>query len=198
MTNVFGSYSAPSLKIGTGDSIRKGIHDLEYAISVGVDVAMIYGDRDYICNWLGGEAIAKNLAWSHQKGFLGAGYEKTITNDKYDGGVTKQVSRHSNVFISGLLLTLTQFGKLSFTRVFDAVHAVSASQPETVYRIFMRSMLGTDVATGKKQVGDLYSTKGPKDSLKWRNVLPKSPESCMVEGKFQDVNVWTSVQSGSG
>jgi hypothetical protein len=100
VTNVFGSYSAPSLKIGTGDSIRKGIHDLEYAIAAGANVALIYGDRDYICNWLGGEAIAKNLAWSHQQGFLGAGYEKTVTNAKYDGGVTKQVS--SPVLYHGL------------------------------------------------------------------------------------------------
>lgn len=92
------------------------------------------------------------------------------------------------------MLTLAQFGKLSFTRVFNAGHAVSAFQPETIYRIFMRSMFGTDVATGKKQLGDLYATKGPKNALQWRNVLPKSPESCMVEGKFQDVNVWTAVQ----
>ena len=82
--------------------------------------------------------------------------------------------------------------------MFDAGHAISAYQPETVYRVFMRSMFDTDVATGRKQVGDLYATKGPRDSLKCRNVLPKSPESCMVEGKFQDVNVWASLQSGSG
>lgn len=92
ITNVFGSYSSPSLAIGTGDSIRKGIHDLEYAIAAGVNVALVFGDRDYICNWMGGEAIAKNLAWPHQKGFLAAGYEKMATNDTYDGVVTKQVS----------------------------------------------------------------------------------------------------------
>jgi len=57
-------------------------------------------------------------------------------------------------------------------------------------------MFGTDVATGKKQVGDLYATKGPKNSLGWKNVLPKPPMTCMVEGEFQDVNVWEGVRSG--
>jgi len=92
ITNVFGSYNAPSLTIGTGDSIRKGIHDLEYAMAAGVNVAMVFGDRDYICNWMGGEAISNNVVWAHQKGFKAAGYEEMVTNGTYKGGVTKQVS----------------------------------------------------------------------------------------------------------
>jgi hypothetical protein len=44
-------------------------------------------------------------------------------------------------------------------------------------------------------VGDLYATTGPADSLGWRNVLPKPPMSYMVEGRFQDVNVWDGMRS---
>jgi carboxypeptidase C (cathepsin A) len=87
--NVFGNYNEVSLTIGTGDSIRKGIHDLEYAMAAGVNVVMVYGDCDYICNWMGGEAISNNVAWAHQKGFQAAGYEETVTNSTYHGGVTK-------------------------------------------------------------------------------------------------------------
>ena len=58
----------------------------------------------------------------------------------------------------------------------------------------MRSMLETDVATGKRQAGELYATTGPESSFGRKNVLPKPPSSCMVEGSFQNVNVWAAVQ----
>jgi hypothetical protein len=92
ITTNFGSYNSESLTEGTGDSVRKSIGDLEYTIANGVNVAMVYGDRDYICNWIGGEATANNVAWGHQKGFQAAGYEKMVTNSTYHGGMTKQVS----------------------------------------------------------------------------------------------------------
>ena len=82
-----------------------------------------------------------------------------------------------------------QFGALSFTRVFGAGHSVNAYQPETVYRVFMHSMFGRDVATGEKQVGAGFQSKGPASSRGRTNVLPKSlPRTCMVEGSFQNVS----------
>ena len=84
-----------------------------------------------------------------------------------------------------------QYGKLSFTRVMDAGHAVSAYAPETVYRIFQCAMFGSDAATGKTLARPCYHTTGPTDS--WRNTMPRQlPETCMVEGKFQAVNPWAA------
>ena len=45
----FGFPTTP-LAAGTGDSFRKGIHDLEFALVGGKKVALVYGDRDYHCN----------------------------------------------------------------------------------------------------------------------------------------------------
>jgi len=134
---------------------------------------MIYGDRDYRCPWLAAENVALVANYSDHQHFVNSGYEKIVTNATYSGGVTKQ------------------YDKFSFSRVFEAGHSVSAYQPETVYRIFMRSMFDRDVATGNHDiVGAKYSSTGPKSSWGIKNVLPTVPSTCMIEGQFQNVSVW--------
>jgi carboxypeptidase D len=92
--------------------------------------------------------------------FRKAGYANLVTNSSYNGGLVRQ------------------YGNVSFSRVFEAGHSVTAYQPETVYQIFQRSMFGMDVATGKTKVHDKYSTKGPISSWGTRNIVPKrSPEN---------------------
>jgi carboxypeptidase C (cathepsin A) len=90
-----------------GDAIRGNISNLEFILDKGYQVAMIHGDRDYRCNWLGGEAISLAAQWRHTGDFNEAGYESIQTNDTYDGGYVRQV------------------GKFSFSRVFQAGHAGS-------------------------------------------------------------------------
>lgn len=97
--------------------------------------------------------------------FRAAGYADLQTNGSYVGGLVRQ---HANV---------------SFSRVFQAGHAVAAYQPETVYRIFERAIFGKDVATGKVDAGDGYSTSGPVSSWGHRDELPDSPSSvCYLYG----------------
>lgn len=79
-------------------------------------------------------------------------------NSSYAGGLVRQ---HDN---------------LSFSRVFEAGHSVSGYQPETVYQIFMRTIFGTDVATGKRRANHNYTTSGPVSSWDVKNVLPE-PEA---------------------
>lgn len=121
--------------IGTGDGFRRSVAELSYALDNDIKVAMVYGDRDYRCNWMGGEAVALAAKYKHAEKFKGAKYESLQTNASYVGGMVKQ------------------FGGFSFSRVFEAGHAVSAYQPETVYRVFMRAMFGRDVATGERMQG---------------------------------------------
>lgn len=71
----------------------------------------------------------------------------------------------------------------SFSRVFQGGHDVQAFQPETVARIFTRTMLGLDVATGeesvlsKKHSADCeYSTSGPLTVRGVTEALPPMPE----------------------
>lgn len=167
-------YGTLPLSATTGDAARQnGLPNIEYLLKNDVKVAFIFGDRDYRCPWTGGEATALAAKWEHQDDFANAGYEKL------QGIVTPENE-------GGLQAVVKQYGQFSFTRVFDAGHSVSAYAPETVYRIFDRTINGLDVVTGTESIDGGYHTTGPTTSWQWRNTLPKpAPSTCMVEGQFQ-------------
>ncbi|KAF2034063.1 alpha/beta-hydrolase [Setomelanomma holmii] len=145
----------------TGDPFRVTIETINYVASSGIKVALVFGDRDYRCNWLGGEAISLAMSYPLAPAFRSAGYKHITTNSSYSGGVVRQ------------------HDKVSFSRVFEAGHAVGAYQPETVSKIFDRVMLNKDVATGKvNTVGNSsYSTTGPQSSFDSKNELAPSPKN---------------------
>ena len=130
-------------------------------------MALIYGDRDYRCPWIGGEALSLAANWTGAATYAKAGYEAIRVNSSYVGGVVKQ------------------HGLLSFSRVFQAGHDVSWYQPETSSRIFERAVFGRDIPTGKRDLvsrrrgaarTSKYSTKGPLSAYGWTDVMPESPE----------------------
>lgn len=89
----------------TGDFVRgHGLEHLGALLNRGVKVALMYGDRDYQCNWLGGEAISLAINSSTEANFKLAGYANIETNSSHVGGLVRQ------------------FGNLSFSRVFQAGH----------------------------------------------------------------------------
>ncbi|KAF2827958.1 alpha/beta-hydrolase [Ophiobolus disseminans] len=146
----------------TGDPFKVTISTLQGVVSSGVKVALVFGDRDYRCNWLGGEAVSLAL---DKPGFREAGYAHISTSANSSTGVVRQRNG------------------LSFSRVFDAGHAVGAYQPETVSEIFERVMFDKDVATGKIDVkgNASYSSVGLESSFGIKNVLPESPKNeCYV------------------
>lgn len=134
----------------TGDYERGGqINDLAYLLSLGVRVGLVYGDRDYVCNWLGGEAVSFSIAAQSPTytPFYSAGYAEIVVNDTYVGGASRQ------------------YGNLSFSRIYDAGHLIAAYQPETAFTVFTRIIMGTDISTGKPvdlatfaSVGDANAT----------------------------------------
>lgn len=147
----------------TGDYERQAfVPSIAALVNSGVRVGFMYGDRDYICNWLGGEAISLAVAAqtnsSYASLFPAAGYAPIITNSTYIGGVVRQ------------------YGNLSFSRIYEAGHSVPAYQPETAFEVFARIIGGTSVSTG--QVVDLsaYNTSGPANATQ-TNSLPPSPSS---------------------
>ncbi|KIX10249.1 uncharacterized protein Z518_01330 [Rhinocladiella mackenziei CBS 650.93] len=124
----------------------------------GIKVALMYGDRDYQCNWLGGEQISLAIDSDNTLKFHQAGYANIQVNETYVGGVVRQ------------------YENLSFSRVFGAGHEASWYQPETAYRIFNRVMSNVDVATGKFSTrGTSYSSKGPSSSFAIKNTIPTHP-----------------------
>ncbi|KAH6658956.1 Alpha/Beta hydrolase protein [Truncatella angustata] len=153
----------------TGDFVRgRSLAVLGELLDRGVKVALVYGDRDFQCNWLGGEAVSLAIDSSDATaGFRGSKYAPIRTNASYAGGAVRQ------------------YGNLSFSRVFGAGHEVPWYQPETAYRIFRRVMFDRDVATGTESTlpcgGDknkkVYSTaEGDDDVFHIKNEVPPLPE----------------------
>lgn len=157
--NWTGSSSASSRAFrGMGDYPRSGWLDyLAFLLENDIKVNLFYGDRDFACNWIGGEAASLAINYTGTEEFRSAGYEPIRVNETYLGG---QVRQHGN---------------LSFVRLYEAGHEGPAYQPETAFKIFMRVLNNQDVATGSVDIigNPDYSTKGPQSV---RNVSTAGPQ----------------------
>ncbi|KEY72980.1 hypothetical protein S7711_04653 [Stachybotrys chartarum IBT 7711] len=144
-----------------GDPMRRSMRSLERVLDSGVNVALMYGDRDYQCNWYGGERISVSLDFSSSKVFRTAGYAPIITNATYQGGLVRE------------------HGNLSFSRIFQAGHGVAGYQPETISRLFDRAMFRRDMATGEVELAtdEYYATEGPRAVYDVLSELPGPQEN---------------------
>lgn len=161
----------------TGDYERGDqITQMAYLLSLGVRVALIYGDRDFICNWAGGEAVAFSIAAQAPKysPFYSAGYADIVVNNSYVGGVVRQ------------------YGNLSFSRIYNAGHLVPAYQPETAFTVFTRIIMGNDISLGGPVDLSSFSSNGTANAT-FTNLAPATakplcyirniPDSCTDEQK---------------
>ncbi|PGG96551.1 carboxypeptidase D [Blastomyces parvus] len=110
-----------------------------------VRVALIYGDADYITNWMGGEAVSLQVEYSRAEQFRGAGYAPFVVGGR-EYGATRE------------------YGNFSFTRVYDAGHKVPYYQPLASLHLFNRSITGMDLSTGQVRINDTYGTSGSEKS----------------------------------
>ncbi|KAI8630805.1 carboxypeptidase S1 [Xylariaceae sp. FL1651] len=143
-----------------GDYPRPGwVGELAYLLENGIKVHMMYGDRDYACNWLGGEAVSLAINYTDTDKFHAAGYTDIVVNDTYVGG---QVRQHGN---------------LSFSRVYEAGHEIPSYQPETAYQMFNRALFNRDIATGTVDTAANpdYATNGTADTWAIKNEDPADP-----------------------
>lgn len=135
--------------VQTGDYERANpIPQIAYLLSLGVRVALIYGDRDYLCNWMGGQAVSFSIA-AQSRGyapFYSAGYAEIVVNNTYVGGVVRQ------------------YGNLSFSRIYDAGHLIPAYQPETAFTVFTRIIMGHDISLGEDVDLSSYTSNGTANS----------------------------------
>ncbi|ROW02796.1 hypothetical protein VSDG_01803 [Cytospora chrysosperma] len=158
-----------------GDMPRGGyLEGLGRLLDGGVAVHLVYGDRDYACNWVGGEAASLAIPHRHQRGFAAAGYAPlTVSPPDRPPFVPYGLTR--------------QHGNLSFTRVYQAGHMVPSYQPEASLRIFERALSGRDIATGLVDLratggwaegggADVFSTEGPGDAWWKRSEVMPVPE----------------------
>lgn len=130
----------------TGDHANpKLLRELEELLDAGVRVALWYGDSDYICNWYGGEALSLGVNYTGIDGFRAAGYTPLLV-DGANYGDTRE------------------YANFSFTRVFDAGHAMPYYQPEAALAMFNRTINGWDTATGEERITGDYATVGDTES----------------------------------
>ncbi|KAI0871702.1 carboxypeptidase S1 [Hypoxylon argillaceum] len=158
----------------------------------GVKVHLVYGDRDYACNWVGGEAASLAVPWSRADVFAEAGYEALLAPAPH----TDASGQRGSSEFAGLT---RQVGNFSFTRVFQAGHEVPSYAPAAAHAIFARATFNRDIATGRTAVTDELVTVGPRDTWAVRNTPPAwprprcyvlKPESCLPE-------VWEKVVKGT-
>lgn len=154
--------------IATGDEVRgMSLYDLAGLLRSGVHVAFIYGDADWICNWLGGEAVSLALAGllpdfpssTHSSAASQSSVSATIATPPISAPTGQNGSYaakfpaagYADIVVNSSYVggVARQFGNLSFSRVYDSGHFVPYYQPETAFTIFTRIILGTDLSTGK-------------------------------------------------
>lgn len=145
----------------TGDDGRRAgsLKSLRELLDRGTRVTLFAGDADYMCNWVGIEAVTQMLGHAN---FSHAGYTDFRVNDTVYGHVQ-------------------QAGLLSFARIFESGHEVPFYQPLAGLALLSRALDGTDIATGRVTADDSYITRGPAKSeyregnatVQW-DVLPPS------------------------
>jgi carboxypeptidase C (cathepsin A) len=173
------NYTQTSLTVlgafnSTGDYARDGsLADLASLLESGVRVALIYGDRDYICNWVGGEAISFAIAGAVQPQYASwysAGYASIVVNESYVGGVVRE------------------FGNLSFSRIYDAGHLVPAYQPETAFTVFTRIIAGVDISLGISIDLSTFGTQGDANATQTNSAPPMQSPTCFVRAVNETCN----------
>lgn len=170
----------------TGDYERGNqISEFASLLEKGVRVALVYGDRDFICNWKGGEAVSFSIASavpSYLSSFNSAGYAPIITNTSYIGGVVRQAAN------------------LSFSRIYDAGHLIAAYQPETLFTLFTRIILGSDLSTGEPADLSTFRTSGDANATATNSAPPKASPTCYLRSVAEtcDETQRKRLESGEG
>ncbi|KAI0006839.1 alpha/beta-hydrolase [Xylariaceae sp. FL0662B] len=152
----------------TGDYARRNpegyLENIATLLDSGIQVAMIHGDRDFACNWIGGERVSLGVNYAAKDEFRLAGY--------------------ANVTIDGPdpVGHVRQHGLFSFTRVFQSGHMVPSYQPKVAYHILHRAMQGKDIATGEFDANGDFSTDGPFNSTATLIAPPVPSVTCYLRG----------------
>jgi carboxypeptidase C (cathepsin A) len=130
----------------TGDWVSsRPLRDLSELLESGTRVALMNGDADYICNWLGGQDVSLTVNFTGSGNFRNAGYVPLLAGGKRYGD-----TREADNF--------------SFTRLFDAGHDAPFYQPKAALALFNRTIHGWDIATGTEAVHAGFATVGDKES----------------------------------
>ena len=107
-----------------GDWLTNLAAKVESVLESGLQVLVYSGDKDFVCNWRGGEAWTKAVQWTGQAEFNAAPYTEWLVNGKPAG----QLRQHKN---------------FRFLRVYNAGHMVPMDQPVNALAMLQTFMMGT-------------------------------------------------------
>ncbi|KAK8107050.1 Carboxypeptidase S1-like protein A [Apiospora kogelbergensis] len=198
------NFSSNSLAVARGfeqtyDILRGGFLAAAGALlDAGVKVHLVYGDRDYACNWIGGERASLAVPHARAAEFAAAGYEPFLAaSPGYTPSSWESLGRDEGEEEAVAGMT-RQVGNFSFTRVFQAGHEVPSYQPAAAYAAFMRALFDRDIATGLRRVTGDLATVGPADTWHIKNVPPAWPEPrCYIlKPATCTSEVWEKVEAG--
>ena len=142
-TESSSTVAANFAETGDDDRTLQTVTDMAKLVAANLTVIMYFGDADYNCNWLGGQAVVREMNIPR---FADAGFVNITTSDHVVHGQVRQA------------------GKFAFVRIYESGHEVPFYQPLAALEMFDRVVNGKDVATGQKTVGSGYLTTGPKTS----------------------------------
>ena len=142
-SNVVGSLAFGNT--GDDDRLQGAVKSCKQLIAQGVYMVQYNGDADYICNWIGNEAVVEEI---NAPGWTSAGYENISTSDDVTHGQVKQSAN------------------FAFARIYEAGHEVPFYQPIVALEMFERAITGYDIATGTTKVakGSSYKSTGTSKS----------------------------------
>jgi len=98
-----------------------------------IEVLVYSGDKDWICNWRGGEAWTLATKWGDQETFAAQEYESWSVNGTAAG-------------------EMRQHGNLHFLRVYEAGHMVPMDQPENALAMLTRFIQNDWTLTSEESV----------------------------------------------
>ncbi|ODV93791.1 hypothetical protein PACTADRAFT_45943 [Pachysolen tannophilus NRRL Y-2460] len=109
----------------TGDSFKPFQGYVAELLAKDIPVLIYSGDKDYICNWLGGHFWTEELEWDGEFLFRADDFKKWNTlNENQDAGLVKSASN------------------FTFLRVFDAGHMVPYDKPANALDMLNRWING--------------------------------------------------------
>jgi len=105
-----------------GDWMKSMAERMTHILNEGLEVLVYSGDKDFICNWRGGEAWTEAVEWDHKDEFNAAEYQDWEAN-----GVSAGQLRSAQ--------------NLKFLRVYDAGHMVPMNQPAVSLQMLQEFMV---------------------------------------------------------
>jgi carboxypeptidase C (cathepsin A) len=110
-------FNADVNKMMANDSALSLSEDIAYSLNKGKRLIFFFGDKDYVCNWMGGYSVMKKIPWKYNSEFRNADL------NLWKNSAGKEMGK------------IQSYNKLTYISVNDAGHSIFATQQEAGFHI---------------------------------------------------------------